>query len=308
MGVRVHHAIPYNARAKIIEANFGRLGKFDASLPEWCGHKTEARPERFDALVRDHEQWVKGTRTETPFRSVDQIARLYGDAIRDLNERPLEGDGMRKATPTGMGWWCPNEAWDILARGVARRPVPADVLHLCFAKRRELTVKHGEVQVTFDARPYHYRIDGEPAQLMALNGQTVELAYDPLDLAEAAIYWQGRFVGLARCVALRKMGEDQFVDDERLRRAARREVKKAIAVVHAQVPLAGAVERLGRRRAIAPAREEVCQAVTAVEIPAAVLEAAEAVRASRELPAVIEVERAEVASGDEAEDFEFFKS
>ena len=66
----------------------------------------------------------------------------------------------------------------------------------------------------------------------ALNGRKVELAYDPLDLGEAVVYCESRLVGLADCVQLRRMGQDEFVEDEPIRRAARREVKKSIAAVH----------------------------------------------------------------------------
>ena len=38
-----------NARAKLIEPNFNRVSNFDRTLPEWCGHKPGARPERFEA-------------------------------------------------------------------------------------------------------------------------------------------------------------------------------------------------------------------------------------------------------------------
>ena len=32
---------------------------------------------------------------------------------------------MNKVTPTGRGWMCPNEAWEILIRNVDRREVAA---------------------------------------------------------------------------------------------------------------------------------------------------------------------------------------
>lgn len=291
LGVRVHHAIVRRARSKIIEPNFGRISKFDETLPEFCGHKPTGRPESFAGMVAAHENWVAGARETTPFRTIEQVAALYNDAIEDLNERELQGEGMQKVTPTGRGWMCPNEAWEILIRRVERRMVPADVLHFCFAKRRELTVKHGEVKVTFAGRDYHYRMAGNDRALMMLNGEAVEFAYDPLDLGEAAIYFQSRFVGLANCVELRRMGEDAFVEDERNRRTARREVKKFVAAVHQVIPVADPETRLQRRKAVLPARENVARVEVPVALPAAIVETEAAARSVREF-------QFENASGD----------
>jgi transposase InsO family protein len=311
LGVRVHHAIVKRARAKIIEPNFGRISKFDETLPEFCGHKPTGRPERFNDLVRGHERWLAGENACPTFRTIEQVTALYNDAIEDLNERDLAGEGMRKVTPTGPGWMCPNEAWEILIRRVERRTVPADVLHFCFAKRRELTVKHGEVKTQFAGRDYHYRLTGNQVALMALNGQTVEFAYDPLDLGEAAIYYQSRFVGLANCVELRRMGEDAFVEDERNRRTARREVKKFIDAVHKAVPIPDPETRLARRKAVLPARENVARVEIPAELPAAVVECEAATRADREFEFVAAeasvVSATETAAPGEDEEFRFFQ-
>ncbi|HTX34341.1 MAG TPA: transposase [Bryobacteraceae bacterium] len=265
LDIRVRHAIAYNARAKIIEPNFNRISNVDRQLPEWCGNKPGARPERFADLLKQHEAWVEGKADLTPFRTIEQVAALYSRAIHELNERPLEGEGMRKVTPTGHGWMCPNEAWELLIPRVARRSVPVDVLHMCFQKRKELTVRNGEIQTTHAGQPYFYRLSDNSLGLQMLNGRTVEFAYDPLDLGEGAVYYEGRFFGLVSCVALRRMGEQAFVQDERDRRAARREVKKAIEAVGRMAPAPTIEERLARREEARPAREEV-----RVELPVAI--------------------------------------
>ena len=315
LGVRVHHAIVRRARAKIIEPNFGRISKFDETLAEFCGHKPGSRPDNFDQMLAWHEQWLRGTRAERPFRTIEEIAARYDDAIEDINERELEGEGMNKVTPTGRGWMCPNEAWEILiAKAEVRKPAP-ELLHHVFAKRRELTVKHGEVRTTFGGRDYHYRLSGDARQdalgLMRLNGQVVEFAYDPLDLGEAAIYYQSRFVGLANCVELRRMGEDAFVQDERDRRAARREVKRVIDAVHKAIPVADPDTRLARRKAILPARESAARVELPAELPAAVVDVEAAVRADREFEfQAVEtavVSATETAPPSEDEEFHFFQ-
>ena len=175
---------------------------------------------------------------------------------------------------------CPNECWEILIGRVPKRTVDPATLQFCFAKRRTVTVRNGEVQTTFGAEKYHYRLLGNPQGLMILNGREVEFAYDPLDLETVALYCESRFVGLAGNAELRRMGEQDFVEDEKLRRASRREVKKAIAAAH-QVYVPGVVERAARRAEVRPARIEPGREEIAVELPAAVVAAAAAAAEDR---------------------------
>jgi len=189
LGIRVHHAIVKRARSKIIEPNFGRTADFDRTLPWWCGHNPGARPaERFDKLLAQHERWLNEEPVDPAFPTISQVAAIYDDLLKELNERDFTGgEGMNKVTPSGRGWMCPNEAWEKLIPQVTRVQVPEDVLHLCFAKRRDLTIRNGEVKTTFGGQVWHYRLRSNAIRLMALNGCEVQLAYDPLDLQTARL-------------------------------------------------------------------------------------------------------------------------
>lgn len=231
LGVRVVHAIPLRARSKIIEPNFLRLAYFDRTLPWWCGHRPDARPEAFDALVAEHERWKKQEADATPFATIEQIAAIYDAAFRELNGRPLEGLGMEKATPSGRGWLSPDECWSRLIGGVTVRRADPQTIQFAFLKRREITVEHGEVTATIGGRKLHYRLAGQPVALMWLNGRKVELAYDPLDLETAALYLESQLIGLVENVELRGMGEQDFVADEKNRQRARRWVREFIAKI-----------------------------------------------------------------------------
>jgi len=307
LGLEVVHAIPYNARAKCIEPNFKRIANFDRTLPEWCGHKPGARPERFDEMVKQHEAWVAGKAEGTPFKTIGQVAALYQEAIEDLNERDMEGaEGMRTIKcGGGYAWMSPSHCWDKLITRIPRRTVPAEVLHMVFAKRRTLTVQHAEICVTFNGEQFHYRCDG----LARLNGKKVELAYDPLDLEMAAIYYEDRFAGIAYCAALRRMGEDAFKEDEQERRRLLRQTKLFIKAAHASVPVAGPEVRLARRREVRPDRASVARVETPVAVPAQLLEAGAARRADldlrfEDLQAEVAVETA--AAPVEDDTFNFF--
>jgi hypothetical protein len=190
--------------------------------------------------------------------------------------------------------------------------VPADVLHLCFAKRKSLTVQHGEVCTTHDGQPYHYRMADNSTRLMQLNGRTVELAYDPLDMGEAALYLEdGTFFGLAKCVALRRMGEQTFVEDEKQRRRARREIRRAITAVHQMnAPVPSPEDRLARRAEVVPAREYVPRVEVPVELPAPVQEQAAAEAKEKAFlfadVAADELEKTPAAAEQGNDNFDFF--
>jgi transposase InsO family protein len=273
LGVRVHHAIVRNARAKLIEPNFGRMADFERMLPEYCGNFPGTRPENFDKMVRDHHAWLKGKPGASPFRTIEEIAALYDELLEKLNEDPLRGEGMAKTTPTGRGWMCPNEAWELLIPRIERRTIPEELLGLVFCKRQQLKIRNGEAQMTLAGKPYHYRLTENRTGLLGLNGKSVTLAYDPFDLERGAVYFEERFIGLADCIALRRMGEDAFKQDERDRRATRREVKRFIGNVHRSVPVPDPETYLSRRRAVAPKREEPERAVVPVQVPAQIEEA-----------------------------------
>lgn len=282
LGIRVHHAIVKRARSKIIEPNFLNTSWFDKNTPWWCGHRPDARPERLERLVREHEDWVEGRRADPVFRTIEEIAALYDEFLKSLNEREHTGEGMEKITPNGRGWMCPNECWERLIRNVPKRTAPPEVLQFCFHKRKTLTVRNGGVQQTFGGRTFHYRMPSNPVQLMALNGREVELSYDPHDLGTAALYFEGRFLGLVENIELRRMGEDAFVEDERERRAARREVKDFIRQVHRAVHIPDVMERAARRRDVRPARIEPERIEEPAAVPAAIAAACAAANEERD--------------------------
>jgi len=279
LGVRVHHAIVRRARSKIIEANFGATADYDQSTPWWCGHKPDARPESFAALIAEHERWLKGELPESPFPTIHKLAGLYDEFIHTLNEREhTSGEGMAKITPAGRAWMSPNEAWEKLIPNVERKVVPDEVIHFCFNKRRQATIHHGEIRAVFSGRPYHYRFADNAARMMLLNGREVEFGYDPHDLETIAVYHDGNFEGLAHNIELRKMGEQDFVADEKLRRSARREVRRAIDAIHRSVYVPSIEERAARRAAVRPAPIEPNRPEIPAPIPPALLAAAKAQR------------------------------
>jgi hypothetical protein len=258
LGARVKHALPFRPHSKIIEPNFLRLSNFDRTLPWWCGHKPQARPERFTRMVHEHELWMKGKREHPAFIddrgapfTIEYAAWLYDEALTTLNQRPLEGRGMEKAVPQGRAWLSPDECWVQLVQGIDRRSADPAVLQFAFHRRRLLTVRQGEIRPMFAGRQYHYRFRGDSQSLMLYNDRQVEFAYDEHDLGTGAIYAEGRFLGLCDSVELSRMGEESFVQDERDRRSALKTIRDFIAAI--QTGEVAPVEERARRREAARA-------------------------------------------------------
>ena len=102
------------------------------------------------------------------------------------------------------------------------------------------------------------------------------------------------------------MGEDSFVEDEKLRRVMRRETKRFITTVHDQVHVADATERHARR-AIEP-RKEPERVTVAAKLPSGIVETAELMAEEAAPPAEFSVERihaSEPAGDDDV--FNFFQ-
>jgi hypothetical protein len=177
---------------------------------------------------------------------------------------------------------------------------------MCFAKRKAITVQHGEISTTHDGRVYHYRMSDNSLRLMRLNGQTVDLAYDPLDLGEAAVYYESRFFGLVKCVELRRMGETAFVEDMKDRAVARRQLRKAIQAVHGLAPAPTYEERLARRAEVLPARTEGPRVSVPAAIAGPVAEAAKAAREEAATPDPVVVEQVAAVEAREDDEFKFF--
>lgn len=257
LGVHVTHSLVRNARAKNIEPNFKRLAAFERSLPWWCGHTPEARPERLEERLKDHEKWEHGQADKPAFPWVDELAKIVSDILEDLNRRPHTGTGMVERTATGVRRLSPNEAWEKLIGGTVREKVRWETLQFLFRERRQIKVRHDAVRLTFHGIPFIYRPGGDfdPLALSPLNGQVVEVAVNKLDLQSVAVFFRGQMVCLAENVALRGMREEAFKSDARLRRRQRRWFREMMHCCIEEVSVDGALERLQRRQEAAAAGE-----------------------------------------------------
>ena len=237
----------------MIEPNFRALAEFEVETPWWCGHKTEARPERHEKLVEQYKRWEKqgpqAQKADNPFLTIEEVGALYNDLFTYLNGRPHSGHGMKKTTPDGSGWMTPDECWGDLIGDVVLERAPTNTLLFMFRQRREVKVRHAQVEISYHGTRFVYNPAPEvdPLTLMHLNDKKVELAIDTLDLQTVAVFYRKQFVCLAENIALRGMGEEAFKEDEATRRRGYRLYRELIQAAHQRVRLPDPMERLRRR-------------------------------------------------------------
>ena len=182
-------------------------------------------------MLDQHEAWLREERPARVFRTINEVAVCHSARSRTSTSVNSKARECRRSRPPD-GADVPYEAWELLIRQVEQRTVPADVIafRLCEAEDAEGKAFRGS--------------DHDPRQGLSLSPggesrgprrpQRLRSAagFDPLDLGEAPCIHDNQFVGLVQCVALRRQGEDGFVEDEEARRAFRRETNRAIAAVH----------------------------------------------------------------------------
>ena len=330
LGIKVTHSLVRRARSKMIEPNFKALASFERQTPWWCGHRPDARPERHEELVAEHNDWMAAGREEAvirdscsvtreehkapkrrPFLTLDEVREMYGLLMPDLNAQPHSGRGMETVTPEGTGRMSPAECWDGLIGGVVRRKVPTNTLLFLFREKRTVTVKHSQIKISHHGQPFIYEpaADADPLALLPFNEKKVEINLDRLDLQTIAVFYKGDFICLAQNMALRGMGAETFKEDEANRRRGHRLLRDLIQAAHGQVSVPGPVERLRRRAA---SREAVAESPEQrPEVTVAYPEAERAVAAAagdgfRFSRSTARVESAVVEADPADSEFEFF--
>lgn len=263
LGINILHAIPENARAKIIEPNFLRLSQKDQALPWWGGHNSGARNERFAEMEHEFRLWLDGKAPMQQFPMIDEVAAIYDRAFNELNAEQFHpgAEGMRAPRPGGgVYWMSPDEAWadQVRKHGANIRRADPATLQMAFLQRKTIKVAHGEVGTMFGGRRYHYRLIDAPETLIAFNDREVEIGYDPHDLGTVALYHDKRFLGFADNLELRGMRRDElkradlpFQRDIRDQRAQRRAGHQYLAAIPHTYP--ALLERLSDREPVAAA-------------------------------------------------------
>lgn len=164
LGVKVVHAIAFNAKAKPVERFFGTLcDRFSKFKPTYCGRNPQEKPDNLpDQLARGNAPVLE-----------DFAAEFAIWVEQDYNHRPHEGDAMDGMTPA--------QAFE--TNLVSRRVARSEDLQLLIQKTSKPLIA-GRYGVTWDGISYG-RGD---AALFSYFGSKVYLRVDPDDVTVAAVY------------------------------------------------------------------------------------------------------------------------
>lgn len=200
LGVIVHFATPYNAKAKPIERDFRKFKEwFCLYLPGYRGGHAKERPERL----------VDEIKSGALFGHEELAVALHAFVERVLNRFPSQGKYLRGKSP--------DEYWDGAAKAV--RQVEADELALCCMRATEPREVRGQ-GVHYAPLKLDYYADWMSTQ----GGRKVYLRLDLLNFTEAFVFDADTDKPLGRAQA-NHWQADALVKDEkasaRLRALAR---------------------------------------------------------------------------------------
>src|SRR6185437_1348754 len=101
LGIRVTHAAPYNAKAKLIEPSFRNPARFERTLAGACGNRPPNRPDWLEEWEREFKRWEPEKQPANhPFLGYEEFRRLKQHFYAgDYANRPHSGTAMNGRTP-----------------------------------------------------------------------------------------------------------------------------------------------------------------------------------------------------------------
>ncbi len=199
MGIEVHRALPFNAKAKPLERWFGTVEGYCKHLPAYIGNSPARRPEA-----------MKGTNNQLRDKAmpIGEFRVFFDNLVNAYNSTPHTGDGMNGRTPL-----------DVYANSftMSRRIVKDDdVLHM-FLMRTSKLLKVGRNGVKVPQIGHYY----EDEILYSMQREKVYVRWNTDDVRKVYIFDKNDdFVCIAKCKELCKL--DIAVDMTIIRETARK--------------------------------------------------------------------------------------
>lgn len=102
LGIRPHHALPFNAKSKIIERFFGTVcSQFAMSMADqgYTGCSPAHKPDQLREMVKQHERWLKGEIPASPFITLDELGRRFDAWLLAYHQREHRGLLQQEGAP-----------------------------------------------------------------------------------------------------------------------------------------------------------------------------------------------------------------
>jgi len=244
LGIETLHAMPFNARAKLIEPSFRNPARYERTLAGACGNRSEHRPEWLSQWTKEFKRWG-GENDNNPFYTFDEFRLLKQHYYFEVyNRRIHTGREMKGRSPDQV------MREEYLTAGLARTVDPR-ALDLLLQKRRNRIVQQGgTLVVRFGGED---RVFTDP-KLFLLQGREVETSHDPQDLGEMCVYEPaGNYICTATCQELHGMGEREISEPIKRQRQLLSGLKKALSQQHRYASVPSPMEQVAWQRRLAEA-------------------------------------------------------
>ena len=253
LGITPCYCLPKHPQSKLIESWFATLHKrFDSLWPSYCGSSPDLRPEQCNALLKEHQAFLRRKRQSSPLPASSAFVDAASQWIQEYNSQ-------HPHTGRGMGGRTPDEVFQELLPAEERRPV-ADphVLDALFWDRQRRKVSEGGCVQLYNER-YEPADPESFAKLFLEIERDIIVACDPANLGDAiALDLDGRFLGRLRAQGLTARGpisRDEVKASMRLRRSARKAVLdyvRGLSGLRAEAGDLTELDHLHRRTRLAP--------------------------------------------------------
>jgi len=175
LGVRIHWAMPYNARAKPIEPWWRNLAEMDKRFDAaYCGNKPDAKPEDFDL------------KKAAP---IEQFRKILVETLSEYHTRPHRGDAMDGRSPLAI-------YEELLKQTIVREPT-REQLRLCLLAAESVRLNSDDSSVIINGNRYW-------AEKLATLPRDVDyvVRFNPENATEPVSVYQGdRFICEAPLIA-----------------------------------------------------------------------------------------------------------
>jgi len=166
MNIQISFAIAYHPQSKPIERGFATFAsQFSKMMPTYCGPDTSRKPE-------DHQEFLAKRETIEKAETLESFTALFDRYVAAHNATAHTGDGMDKRSPN-----------EVMATRKGVRVLVDGVLDLlCRVWSGKLTVSKNGVKFK------NLWFGQYEVELMAQQGKTVRVSYDPQDLTSVQVY------------------------------------------------------------------------------------------------------------------------